>query len=104
MFGVFVVALKTCKVSCFDLNQVEHTVEVSAGSVYETVAQALRISRDDEWVEDIGSDVYLSQSKASRDRAHRRVRDFERWLEANPYFSAEMILKSRLRELLAKRR
>jgi hypothetical protein len=48
------VALKTCKVSCFDLKEVKHTVEVSAGSVYEAVAQALRIFRDNEWVQDIG--------------------------------------------------
>jgi hypothetical protein len=41
-------------VSCFDLKQVEHTVEVSAGSVYEAVAQALRIFRDNEWVDDMG--------------------------------------------------
>ena len=46
-------ALKTCTVSCFDLKEVKHTVEVSAGSVYEAVA-ALRIFRDNEWVEDIG--------------------------------------------------
>ena len=49
-----VVALKTCKVFCFDLKEVKHTVEVSAGSVYEAVAQALRIFRDNNWVEDIG--------------------------------------------------
>ena len=48
------VPLKTCKVSCFDLKEVKHTVEVSAGSVYEAVAQALRIFRDNNWVEDIG--------------------------------------------------
>jgi hypothetical protein len=48
------VALKTCKVSCFDLKEVKHTVEVSAGSIYEAVAQALRIFRDNEWVEDLG--------------------------------------------------
>src|ERR1700675_2033316 len=48
------VPLKTCRVSCFDLKQIEHTGEVSAGSVYEAVAQALRMFRDDEWVEDIG--------------------------------------------------
>jgi hypothetical protein len=33
---------------------VEHAVEVSAGSVYEAVAQALRIFRDNEWIEEIG--------------------------------------------------
>ena len=46
--------LKTCKVSCIDLRGVEHAIEVTAGSLYEAVAQALRIFRDNEWVEDIG--------------------------------------------------
>jgi len=66
------VALKTCRVSCFDLKQVKHTVEVSAGSLYEAVAQALRIFRDNEWVEDIGrGQTPISvKSKASRDRAY----------------------------------
>ncbi len=48
------VALRTCTVSCFDLKEVKHTVEVSASSSYEAVAQALRIIRDKEWVEDVG--------------------------------------------------
>jgi hypothetical protein len=48
------VAPKTCKVSCFDLKEANHTVEVSAGSVYEAIAQALRIFRDNEWVGDLG--------------------------------------------------
>ena len=46
--------MKTCKVSCIDLRGVEHAAEVTAGSLYEAVAQALRIFRDYEWVEDIG--------------------------------------------------
>ncbi len=50
----FLDTVPLCKVSCFDLKQVKHTVEVSAGSVYEAVAQALRIFRDNNWVEDIG--------------------------------------------------
>jgi hypothetical protein len=44
--GDVIVPLKTCTGSYFDLKQVKHTVEVSAGSVYEAVAQALRIFRD----------------------------------------------------------
>jgi hypothetical protein len=41
--------MKTCKVSCIDLRGVEHAAEVTAGSLYEAVAQALRIFRDYEW-------------------------------------------------------
>ena len=97
-------ALKTCRVSCFDLKQVKHTVEVSAGSVYEAVAQALRIFRDNEWVEDIGRGQTPISVKVKYPEIEHTVpiQDFERWLEANPRSPAEMILKDRLRALLAK--
>ena len=97
------VPLKTCKVSCFDLKEVKHTVEVSAGSVYEAVAQALRIFRDNEWVEDIrhGQTPISVKVKHPEIEHTVRVQDFERWLETNPRSPAEMILKNRLRELLA---
>jgi len=97
-------ALKTCKVTCFDLKQVEHTVEVSAGSVYEAVAQALRILRDNEWVEKMGHGRTPIVVKVKHPEIEHtvRVQDFERWLEANPRSPAEMVLKNRLRDLLAK--
>ena len=98
------VPLKTCKVSSFDLKEVKHTVEVSAGSVYEAVAQALRIFRDNNWVEDIGHGQTPITVKVKHPEIEHtvRVQDFERWLEASPRSPAEMILKNRLRELLAK--
>ena len=98
-------ALKTCKVSCVDLKQVEHMVEVSAASVYEAVAQALRIFRDNEWVDDLahGQTPIVVKVKHPEIEHTVRVQDFQRWLEANPRSPAEMILKNRLRELLAKK-
>ena len=36
-------AVRSCNVSCRDPQGVEHTVEVSAQSLYEAVAQALRV-------------------------------------------------------------
>jgi hypothetical protein len=96
------VALKTCKISCVDLKQVEHMVEVSATSVYEAVAQALRIFRDNEWLDDIGHGQTTIMVKVKHPEIEHtvRVQDFERWLEASPRSPAEMILKNRLRELL----
>src|SRR5208283_5563465 len=98
------VALRTCKVSCFDLKKVKHTVEVSASSIYEAVAQALRIFRDNEWVEDIGRGQTPISVKVKHPEIEHtvRVQDFERWLETNPHSPAEMILKNRLREILMK--
>jgi hypothetical protein len=91
-------------VSCIDLRGVEHAIEVSDGSVYEAVAQALRIFRDDEWVEDIGRGQTAISVKVKHPEIEHtvRVQDFERWLETTPRSPAEMILKNRLRELLAK--
>jgi hypothetical protein len=96
------VALKTCRVSCVDLRGVEHAVEVSAGSLYEAVAQALRIFRDHEWIEGIGrGQTPISVKVKHPETEHTiRIQDFERWLEASPRSPADMILKNRLRELL----
>jgi hypothetical protein len=100
------VVLKTCKVSCTDLRGVEHAAEVSAGSVYEAVAQALRIFRDNEWVEDIGRGQTKITVKVKHPEIEHtvRVQDFERWLESPPRSPAEMILKNRLQETLTKSR
>jgi hypothetical protein len=100
------VTLKTCKVSCTDLRGVEHAAEVSADSVYEAVAQALRIFRDNEWVEDIGRGQTRITVKVKHPEIEHtvRIQDFERWLESTLRSSTEMILKTRLRELLAQGR
>ncbi len=44
--------VRTCRVSCRDAQGVEHTVQVTAQSLYEAVAQALRVFREDVWSED----------------------------------------------------
>ena len=83
---------------------IEHAVEVSAQSVYEAVAQALRAFRDHEWCE------VLSHSMASvvvsvkqPEVEHRvRIRDFENWLQSAGRSPAEMALKSWLRDILSK--
>jgi hypothetical protein len=95
------VALKTCRVSCIDLGGIEHTVEVTAGSLYEAVAQALRIFRDNDWIERIGRGQTAISVKVKYPEIKYtvRVQDFERWLEASPRSPADMILKNRLREL-----
>jgi len=48
------VALKACIVIVPDLNETAHSVDVTAESVYEAVAQALVTVRGHDWVEEIG--------------------------------------------------
>jgi hypothetical protein len=46
------VALRTCKVACRDLAGNDHTVEVTAESLYEAVGKALVIMRQNDWVDE----------------------------------------------------
>jgi hypothetical protein len=79
---------------------------VTAGSLYEAVAQALRIFRENEWIEGIGRGQTPISVKVKHPEIEHivRVQDFERWLETTPRSPAEMILKNHLLEFLAKSR
>ena len=95
-------AVRACKVTCRDPQGVEHAVEVSAQSLFEAVAQALRVFREYEW-----SDLALAASVVVRITQpaveHRvQIRDFYNWLEAAGRSPAEMALKNRLRDIVSK--
>jgi hypothetical protein len=97
-------SLRTCTVSYCDLNGVlQHVIEVTADSLYEAVAQGLRVFRENDWIDEVGRgqttiSVVVRQPKVQ----HKvRVQDFERWLESQGRTPAEMSLKARLRELLS---
>jgi hypothetical protein len=72
----------------------------------EAVAQAPRIFRDNESVEDIGRGQTAISVKVEHPETEHtvHVQDFERWLETTLRSPAEMILKNRLRDLLARGR
>jgi hypothetical protein len=95
-------ALRTCKVSCLDANGIEHTVQVSAQSVFEAVAQALRVFRDHEWCALALAASVLVRIRQSEVEHHVQIRDFYNWLEAAGRRPAEMALKNRLRDLISK--
>jgi hypothetical protein len=97
--------VRTCQVSCSDLKGVEHSVEVTADSLYEAVAQGLRMLRQDDWVDDVGQgQTALTVVVRNPKVEHKvRVQDFERWLKAQGRTPAEVSLKNRLRELLGRR-
>ena len=95
-------ALRTCRVTCRDLNGVEHSVEVTADSLYEAVAHGLRAFREADWAGDIGhGQTTVTVAVKQPEVEHKvRIRDFEAWLESTGRNPAEMSLKTRLRELL----
>ncbi len=97
-------ALRTCRISWLDLKGVEHTVEVTAASLYEAVAQGLRAFREAEWANDIGhGQTTITVMVKQPEIEHKvHIRDFEAWLESAGRTPAEMSLKSRLRRLFGK--
>ena len=97
-------ALRTCTVSCCDLKGVEHSVEVTAASLYEAVARGLRVFRENDWVDDIGGERTTITVVVRQPRVEHTVwvQDFEQWLEGHPRSPAEMSLKNRLWEIMGR--
>jgi hypothetical protein len=48
------VVLRTCTVAVKDIRDVEHSVEVTAETLYEAIATALAALQQDNWVGEIG--------------------------------------------------
>ena len=78
--------------------------QVTAQSLYEAVAQALRVFREDEWSVDpnrgpVSDAVTINQPQVE----HRvRIKDFENWLKSAGKSPAQMALKSRLRDIIGR--
>ena len=93
--------LCTCTVSCTGARGYDHSVEVTADSLFEAVAQGLRVFRENDWVDDIGRGQTISVVVRQPEIKHEvQLREFERWLESQGRTPAEVSLKGRLRELL----
>ena len=93
--------LRTCTVSCEDSKGHEHSLEVTAETLYEAVAQALAAFKSNAWVGQIGRGYTITVRVQQPAVEHRvRILDFEKWLDTNGKSPAEMTLKSRLRSIL----
>jgi hypothetical protein len=80
------VGIRTCKVSYFDSHGVENTVEVTAQSLYEAVAHALRAFRENRWNDDPdrAPTALVVKIKQPEIEHKVRIRKFEDWLESAP--------------------
>ena len=98
-------ALRVCTVTIHDLNQVAHSLDVTAATLYEAVAQALATLRAQEWVGEIGNGLTQVTVKVKQPEITHvvRMQDFENWLNGQGKTPAEIVLKSRLRQILGAR-
>jgi hypothetical protein len=77
---------------------VEHTVEVTAGSVYEAVAAALAVFRGDGWVGQITTGLTTVSVKVQQPAIEHQVKiqDFLAWLGKKAGSPAEIALNKKM--------
>ena len=79
-----------------------HSVDVTAATVFEAVAQALATLRRDEWVAGIpgGLNTIIVSVASVRIDHEVKMADFERWLEKPGRSPREIIERQRIRAIL----
>ena len=95
-------APKACTVVVHDLNETAHSLDVTAETLYEAVAQALATVRGHDWVGDIGRGLTTVTVKVRNPEITHivKIQDFENWLNRGCKSPKETVLKARLRQML----
>jgi hypothetical protein len=97
--------LRTCKVSVTDMRDVEHSIDVTAETLYEAVAAALAVLQQDSWVGEIPQGLntvgVLVQQPPVKHEV--KMKNSLSWLGRPGGSPAEVALRERVRKLLAKR-
>jgi hypothetical protein len=98
------VVLRTCTVAVKDLRDVEHSIEVTAETLYEAIATALAALRQDNWVGEIDQGfttvtVLVQQPPVKHEV---KMKDFVSWLGRQGRSPAEVMLKQKLEKILGK--
>jgi predicted helicase len=96
-----IMAVRSCRVTIQDLEGIAHTVEVTAESLYEAVAQGLVALRRNDWVSGFQQGIVKVSVADVRVEHQVKLADFTKWLERRGVSSPrEMIQRQRLRSML----
>jgi hypothetical protein len=84
------------------MDGVSHTVEVTAATLYEAVAQGLAAIRGDEWVAGIPEGLNAARVSVANVRVEHEVRlmDFTKWLDRSGGSPREVSDRRRIRAIL----
>jgi len=93
---------RSCRVTIKDMNGVSHTVEVTAATLYEAVAQGLAAIRGNEWVAGVAEGLNVVKVSVADVRVEHEVKlmDFTKWLERSPRSPRESSERHRIRAIL----
>jgi hypothetical protein len=98
------VVLRACKVSIRDFGDVEHTVDVTAETLYEAVASALAAMHQDNWVGEIAQGLNIVSVRVQQPSIKHEVKmqDFLAWLGRKGGSPAEIVLREKVTRLLGR--
>jgi hypothetical protein len=94
--------VRSCHVTIQDLDGVSHTVEVTAATLYEAVAQGLAAIRGNEWVAGVAQGLNAVKVAVADVRVEHEVKlmDFTKWVEKTGGSPREMSDRQRIRTIL----
>ena len=92
--------MRCCRVTIQDLDRVSHTVEVTASTLYEAVAQGLAAIRGNEWVSGFAEGVVKVSVSDVRVEHEVKLAEFTKWLETKGRSPRQVIQRQKIREIL----
>jgi hypothetical protein len=94
--------VRSCRVTIQDIEGVAHTVEVTAATLYEAVAQGIAAVRVNEWVGGIAQGLNIVKVSVADVRIGHEVKviDFTNWLGRTGGSPREISDRRRIRSIL----
>jgi hypothetical protein len=94
--------VRSCRVTLQDMDGVAHTIEVTASTLYEAVAQGLAAIRGNEWVAGIAQGLNAVKVSVGDVRVEHevRLRDFTTWLDRRGGSPREVTDRQKIRTIL----
>src|SRR5258707_2750742 len=94
--------VRSCRVTIQDMDGVSHTVEVTAATLYEAVAQGLAAIRGNDWVSGFAEGHGVVKVSVTDVRVEHEVKlgDFTKWVERKGGSPRDVIQRQKIREIL----
>ena len=94
--------VRSCRVTIRDMDGVDHTVQVTAATLYEAVALGLKSLAGEEWVSGIAQGLNVARVSVTNIPVEHTVKlqDFNNWLQREGTSPREKTERRRIKEIL----
>ena len=94
--------VRSCRVTIQDMQGVDHTVQVTAATLYEAVALGMASLRGEDWVSGIADGLNVARVSVTNVPIEHSVpiKDFNAWLNRPGRSPREVSARYRIREIL----